>query len=556
MKFERLLFGVLIIFVFVLFVQECSGPEPSMEKSAFSAEETDGPKQVFRPAEREFRGAWVATVANIDWPSRPGMPVDSQRIEALAILDTLAALQMNAVIFQARPQCDALYESPYEPWSYYLSGVQGQAPEPYYDPLTFWVDEAHHRGMELHVWFNPYRAHHPSGGPVSEHSLVNTQPEIVKTLLNGYHWLEPSFQKTQDWSYRIVMDVLKRYDIDGVHFDDYFYPYPSYCADGEFPDSAEYAAYLEKGGELSKGDWRRDHVNRFIERLYKGIKKEKPHVKFGISPFGIWRPGYPASIQGFDQYDVLYADVRKWFHEGWLDYLTPQLYWRINQIPQSYATLMAWWHRENKQGRHLWPGLFTSRLVFQEGGDDEVFNEIMIARAFEPDAPGHIHFSMKALLNDTLSINQTLKNGPYAREALIPEMTWAGGKIPKAPNLNSRIHEDSLLYLVWTHRKPKKIAQWVLYTQYGNAQTWQTVPAHIQNLEIPLLKYGFRTSRTDTAYIDSAGQVIMKTDTLRYPLRKLAVSAINRFRLESPLVIEEIKTDSASWLWNELNRQK
>ncbi len=195
-------------------------------------------------AQREFRAAWVATVANIDWPSTPGLPTDEQIQEALAILDTASALNLNAIILQIRPQCDALYPSELEPWSYYLTGVQGQAPDPYYDPLDFWIRKAHDRGIELHVWFNPYRAHHPQGGEISDQSIVKTRPELVKQLDNGSYWLNPSNPGTQQHSFEVVMDVLRRYDIDGIHFDDYFYPY----GDGSFPDEDTWAIYRAVAG--------------------------------------------------------------------------------------------------------------------------------------------------------------------------------------------------------------------------------------------------------------------------------------------------------------------
>ncbi|HEY1021489.1 MAG TPA: family 10 glycosylhydrolase, partial [Flavisolibacter sp.] len=277
-------------------------------------------------AEREFRAAWVATVANINWPSKPSLPVDSQKKEALALLDFLKDKNFNAVIFQVRPQADALYQSNLEPWSYYLTGTQGKAPEPFYDPLQFWVDEAHNRGLELHVWLNPYRAHHKSGGPISDQSLVKRKPELVVYLKDGYWWFDPSLKETKAHSTAVVMDLVKRYDIDGVHFDDYFYPYREYNKGDDFPDSTSYAAYQAGGGKLSRGDWRREAVNSFIENLYTEIKKEKKHVKFGLSPFGIWRPGYPEGICCFDQYEILYADAKKWLNKGWVDYFSPQLY--------------------------------------------------------------------------------------------------------------------------------------------------------------------------------------------------------------------------------------
>ncbi|MFA5806505.1 MAG: family 10 glycosylhydrolase, partial [Melioribacteraceae bacterium] len=291
--------------------------------------------------EREFRGAWIATVANINWPNRKDLTTEEQKKEAISILDKLKNNHFNAVIFQARPQCDALYKSDIEPWSYYLTGNQGKAPDPFYDPLEFWIDEAHKRGMELHVWLNPYRAHHIEGGEVTEFSIVKKHPDWVVKLKSGYWWLDPSKKEVQDHSYSVVMDITKRYDIDGIHFDDYFYPYPSYNNDEDFPDEESWKNYLNNGGDLSKADWRRENINVFIQRVYKGIKEIKPNVKFGLSPFGIWRPQHPESIEGFDQYDKLYADAKLWINEGWVDYWAPQLYWKINTIPQSFPILLG-----------------------------------------------------------------------------------------------------------------------------------------------------------------------------------------------------------------------
>ena len=246
------------------------------------------PTSTIPPAMREFRAAWVATVANINWPSSPGLSTEDQKREAIDLLNFLQLHHFNAVILQVRPQCDALYKSDLEPWSYYLTGEQGKAPSPFYDPLEFWVEQAHDRGLELHVWLNPYRAHHKDGKEISAQSIIKTRPELVVKLKEGYWWLDPAQQGTQDHSTAVVMDLVKRYDIDGVHFDDYFYPYPSYNGGADFPDSVSWSAYQQQGGKLSRGDWRRHAVNVFIENLYEKIKSEKPYVKFGLSPFCIW----------------------------------------------------------------------------------------------------------------------------------------------------------------------------------------------------------------------------------------------------------------------------
>ena len=465
---------------------------------------------------REFRAAWVATVANIDWPSKPGLSTEEQQAEAISLLDSAVILNLNAIIFQVRPQCDALYASELEPWSYYLSGVQGQAPDPYYDPLTFWVAEAHKRGLELHTWFNPYRAHHPVGQK-NETSVIETHPEIVRELDNGYFWLDPSLQETQDYSYAVVMDVVKRYDIDGVHFDDYFYPYSSI----EFPDDEPWQAYQASGGRLERHDWRREAVNIFVKRIYDGIKAEKPWVKFGISPFGIWRPGNPPSIQGYDQYDKLYADAKLWLNEGWVDYWTPQLYWPTRKIPQSYPVLLGWWVGENLHNRNLWPGLFTSKIK-DEADALENFSQIMITRGMVPDGPGNVHFSMKALQKNYGGIADILLKGPYAEPVLIPPSPWLDDQPPAAPLVELEIRDGSVR-LNWLHENPDEVYRWVLYLQRGKHWTYQILLSEEEGLILPYM--------------------IRSEDGMTPPevLDKIAVTALDRLGNESERIILSVR---------------
>ena len=425
--------------------------------------------QIFKQAPhvmREFRAAWIATVANINWPSKAGLSTADQQKEAIGLLDFLQKHNYNAVIFQVRPQADALYKSDLEPWSVFLTGEQGKAPNPYYDPLQFWIDEAHKRGLELHVWLNPYRAHHSTGGKITEASIVKRHPNLVVGLKNGMYWLDPSKKETQDHSAAVVMDILKRYDIDGVHFDDYFYPYASYNKGEDFPDAANYAAYKQAGGQLSKGDWRRDGVNKFVERIYKEIKAEKPQVKFGISPFGIYRPGYPKSIAGMDQYNELFADARLWLNEGWIDYYSPQLYWKINQTKQSFPVLLGWWESENKLRRHLWPGI---NIDF--GGDaanmDETVNQIMLTRGMVPDSKGTIHWSIGPLLKYP-NIAAGILDGPYKIPALVPESPWLNPVLPAAPEVKVEIVDNSVK-VNW-FPADKETFRWVVYYKYND--TW------------------------------------------------------------------------------------
>ncbi|KPK77874.1 MAG: hypothetical protein AMJ79_01820 [Phycisphaerae bacterium SM23_30] len=425
---------------------------------------------------REFRAAWVATAANIDWPSKPGLTTAEQKRQALEILDAAGELHLNAIVFQVRPQCDALYASEIEPWSFYLTGQQGKAPEPYYDPLEFWIEQAHNRGMELHAWFNPYRAHHPSGGKVTDTSAVRRHPEIVKALQGGYYWLDPALKETQDYSIDVVMDVVRRYDVDGIHFDDYFYPYRDYNGGRDFPDDDTWRDYKDKGGKLPRNDWRRDAVNRFIRRLYQAIKKEKRHVKFGLSPFGIWRPGYPESIQGLDQYDVLYADAKLWFNKGWVDYWTPQLYWPVNQIPQSFPVLLGWWAQENKKNRNFWPGINTGRGINEYGADENI-NQIMIIRGFLPESPGHVHFSMKTLLRNRHGVSDALKAGPYKEQALVPPSPWLDNKPPAPPQVEIKVQDDELAISLG-HDNEAEVFRWVVYTKQGGRWRYEILNRH------------------------------------------------------------------------------
>ncbi|HEX2606515.1 MAG TPA: family 10 glycosylhydrolase [Flavisolibacter sp.] len=465
--------------------------------------------------EREFRAAWVATVANINWPSKPGLPVDSQQKEAIALLDFLKANHFNAVIFQVRPQADALYQSSLEPWSYFLTGTQGKAPVPFYDPLQFWVEAAHDRGLELHVWLNPYRAHHPAGGPVTDSSLVKRKPELVVHLKEDYWWFDPALEGTKKHATDVVMDIVRRYDIDGVHFDDYFYPYPEYNKKEDFPDSASWTAYQQSGGQLSRGDWRREAVNSFISNLYTQIKKEKKQVKFGLSPFGIWRPGYPESISGFDQYDVLYADARLWLNKGWIDYFAPQLYWPINRMNLSFPVLLGWWNGENTQKRHLWPGISV-------GGDtsarnvNEVLSQIMITRGMLPESKGVIHWSIGQVYRNP-NITKALLNGPYKNEALVPASPWLDATPPAPPVAGKALTgSDSTVSLSWTHPNESDVFHWIVYTQYGSTWTYRILDRKERNFIL--------------------APSISGSNNTKAPLNAIALTAVDRLGNESDKV--------------------
>ena len=399
---------------------------------------------------REFRGAWVATVANIDWPSKRDLSTSQQQAELLRIIKNAHALHLNALIFQVRPHGDALYPSKLEPWSEYLTGQQGRAPSPVWDPIEFAAKECHALGIELHCWFNPYRANHPSQtGPCCDSHICMTNPECVKSY-DRYQWMDPGERVVQKHSLDVILDVVRRYDIDGVHLDDYFYPYP--VNDGnkqkiDFPDGPSWTKYVQNGGSLSRSDWRRKNCDDFIESVYKNIKKIKRNVKFGISPFGIARPGVPAGIKaGIDQYDELYADAQKWLENGWCDYYSPQLYWAINSPGQPFEPLLKFWVKENKMHRHVWAGLYTSRLDPKEGNykTSEIINQVTLSRKDQP-TEGNIHFSYKALAFNNQNIAGALEKGPYAHQAFVPESPWLGDKPPRSPRV---VKKDGLSFEV------------------------------------------------------------------------------------------------------------
>jgi len=423
------------------------------------------------PIPREFRAAWVATVANIDWPSKPGLPTDKQQAEARAILDRLKSSNFNAAILQVRPAADALYPSELEPWSYYLTGTEGKAPEPGYDPLKFWVDEAHARGIQLHAWFNPCRAQ--QAGAKYEHAATHVSkahPERVRQY-GKLLWMDPGDPEARKQTLDVVLDVVRRYDVDGVHLDDYFYPYPESDpqtkAEVDFPDDATWSREHKGNGDpAARADWRRANMSTMVRELYEGIKKTKPHVLFGISPFGIPRPGKPAGVVGFDQYAKLYADTETWLTSGWVDYWTPQLYWTIDSKGQPFGALLNYWIEINKKGRHVWPGLYSSKYE-----PEEILNQIKLVRQ-APGEGGVALFSMKSLLQDRRGLATTLAEGLFREPALVPASPWLGDKAPEAPSL---VEANGILTARPGTGEPP--ACWAVQTRRGDTWTTRVFPA-------------------------------------------------------------------------------
>jgi uncharacterized lipoprotein YddW (UPF0748 family) len=463
--------------------------------------------------EREFRGVWVAAVANLDWPSRPGLHADSQKAELVRILDRAQQLRLNVVILHVRPAGDALYASSLEPWSEYLTGAEGRPPEPYYDPLAFAVAQAHARGLELHAWFNPYRARHPTAqSPAAANHISRTHPQLVHRYAS-YLWMDPGEEFVRRRSVEVVLDVVRRYDVDGVHIDDYFYPYRENDASGreiEFPDSAAYGRYVAAGGALDRSDWRRDNVNRYVAELYAAVKAEKPWVKVGISPIGMWRPNVAPQLGGYDAYEGIFADARKWILDGTLDYLAPQLYWPIARVDASFPVLLDWWVKQNPHGRGVYAGLIPSNVNLDAGPRagwraDEILGQIYITRG-RPGAEGHIHFRMGSLMPDgaltpiagadTLSapridsirfrqhavqarrdtLTSRLLNEAYARPALVPAMTWIADEPPPPPVVTVQ-RSATQTRIVMEPAPGADVNLWVVQSRWSDAWHTEIVPA-------------------------------------------------------------------------------
>jgi len=473
---------------------------------------------------REFRAAWVATVANIDWPSAPGLSVDQQKQEMIALMNRAAALHLNAIIFQVRPAADAFYNSPYEPWSSYLTGKMGEPPLPFYDPLEFAIQEAHKRGLELHAWFNPYRAGHPTNkSAYSPDHISKTNPEFVHQY-GDFLWLDPGVPEAKQHTIDVIKDVVERYNIDGVHFDDYFYPYPSYADNADFPDSLAWERAIKAGNTLSRSDWRRENVNSLMRELSTQIREMKPHVKFGISPFGVWRPGHPSHTTGFDAYEHLYADAKLWINEGWVDYFTPQIYYQMDQVSQPFPIMLNWWAEQNYHQRHIWPGLYTSRLWTADRlwSAEEIKGQIYTARAF-PGVTGATHFSMKTFMGNDRNINRILAAGAYSNPALIPASPWMNSDAIQTPEIQVRDYGD--FWRVSFHiEHGEQVQWWVLRSQ--NRERWEStiIPGHHREITM----YGGSSMiRPDSIYLTAVSRTGIESEAATFNFPKMSYTAPN-----------------------------
>jgi uncharacterized lipoprotein YddW (UPF0748 family) len=469
---------------------------------------------------REYRAAWVASVANIDWPSEPGLSVEELRREIDAIVKVASDLKFNALFVQVRPSCDALYRSELEPWSEFLTGVQGalasgSADTERFDPLAEWISAGRAAGIEIHAWVNPFRARHAAArSPIASSHIAARRPDLVR-IFDTMLWLDPGEPDAQTHTLSVIDDLVRRYDLAGVHVDDYFYPYPK--PDQPFPDDAPFARYQASGGTLAKADWRRDNINRFVQRLYTQTKAAKPHVRVSISPFGIWRPNHPQGVRGFDAYEGLSADVRLWLREGWCDAMIPQLYWKIDAKHQPYVELLNWWQSENPKQRLIVAGNYATRINDKPESwtPDEIASQIVRTR--DAGADGNVLFSMIGLMQNRKGLTDVLRGGAHAKPALTPETPWlANSASPRAPRLESVENASNVIAVRLSTDLPALNVNRVVLNVQRAGGRWET-------LLLP----------------PEARDVSVERTTDRGLARRVSIAIVDHFgRLSSPSVME------------------
>ena len=394
----------------------------------------------------EFRAAWIATVDNIDWPGKGNFNTDSQRMEFIRILDMHKRNGLNAVIVQIRPAADAFYPSQYEPWSEWLTGKQGQPPSPYYDPLEFMIAETHKRGMEFHAWCNPYRAVFKIGqSSIAPSHITKVHPEWFLTY-GDTKYFDPGNKDVQQYVTNVIRDIVKRYDVDAIHFDDYFYPYR--IAGKEFPD---YSSYFKYGNGIGKEDWRRSNTDSIIVKLGTAIKQEKKYCRFGISPFSVWRNSNKDSAgsnttAGQTNYDDLYADIVLWLKNGWIDYVAPQLYFEFGHRAAPYEVLLDWWGK-HAYGKHCYIGLG----MYKANSNPKWRDKTLLPRQIDalrktPGVQGMIFFSSKSFEKNPNGWNDSLQSNYFKCPALIPPMEWVDTSGVHEPVIRSKYNKkDSVL---------------------------------------------------------------------------------------------------------------
>lgn len=441
---------------------------------------TTPPDPAPAPIPAEFRAAWVATVANIDWPSAKNLGRDAQLAEIDAIVERARSLHLNAIILQVRPTADAIYPSSLEPWSEFVTGASGAPPSPEYDPLQAWLDRCHAAGIELHAWINPFRARHPkSETPLAPNHIAARRPDLAKPFTDLI-WLDPGEPDARAHALAVVDDLLARYPLDGVHIDDYFYPYPKQGV--PFPDDASWERF-GKDRFPDRAAWRRNNIDSFVKDLYTLVKSRRPHALVGVSPFGIYRPDHPPGVKGFDAYLGLNADARLWLREGWMDYVAPQLYWKVDAPQQPFLPLLRWWMGENPQNRHVWPGLYASRIEAAGGWTpDEIERQIDLIR--QEHAGGSILFSMIALLQDRQSLATRL-TARFGTPALVPDSPWLAGDPPARPRVTVALESETALRLTLKPGSSAPLRRWIVQIQRSTGIETHAVGGIQRSVEIP-----------------------------------------------------------------------
>jgi uncharacterized lipoprotein YddW (UPF0748 family) len=481
------------------------------------------------PVLREFRAVWITPISDggpSDWPSRPGLSIEQQKAELRALLDCAQQAGLNAVIMHVRTAGDALYPTKLAPWSAFLTGVSGK--DPGYDPLGFAIAEAHARGLQFHAWFNPFRAmlSNFAGRAASDH-ITKVHPEWIRRY-GTQRWIDPGIPAARKVVLDAVAEVVRRYDVDGVHIDDYFYPYREsetvvkrvrgkkvrVRRDIAFPDDATWKKYGAKGGWTSRHDWRRANVNEFVRALYTMVKKEKSWVAVGVSPFGIWRSG-TAGITGLDAYHEIYADSRLWLREGWLDYIAPQLYWSLNGVQSRFTVLDSWWTTQNPKQRYVWPGLATWNVERIGWPESEITDEVSVirnVRLMMGELPGHVHFRAGSLTRGGSALAAELRDGVYADLALVPPFEWSNGRAPARPVISATPPMTPNPKAVTITAGDTVTVAWWLIQTLGPDGRWNASVKRSSNV------------RHATISLDTAG------------LKALAVSPLNRSGQQGPAV--------------------
>ena len=424
-------------------------------------------------AKREMRAVWIATVANIDWPSQKNLSPIKQREEMRAMLDEFAKNNINAIVIQIRPTADAFYPSTLEPWSQWLTGKQGVKPSPFYDPLQFIINEAHSRFIEVHAWLNPYRVTNTDNIEQLSKDHLYFKNKDLFLKYGGKNYFNPGLDETRSYLNQVVAEIVERYDIDAIHFDDYFYPYR--VANEEFPDEATFKKYPRGFAPNQKDDWRRNNVNMVIAELQQTIKSIKPWVEFGISPFGVWRnsnvdPTGSATKAGVQNYDDLYADILKWLREGTIDYVAPQLYWEIGKKVADYEILAKWWS-ENSYGKNLYIGLFNSQLNMPEANvawrtGNELVRQLNLNKT-HPEIDGVIFYSACAFVKNRLGLSDSLQSKFYKYPAICPVNRNIVSDYSSQPQNIRVIKDGDEAFLHWNEVKEDNGCQVAYYIVYA-----------------------------------------------------------------------------------------